>query len=445
MILKLADGNWWLQTSVIIMNRKDLTNANLINNTYINNSNINIICLTFFCFCRDSFRPAYGKLDILVSIFPEVPHLATTATATLKSQRTICDVLQLNTPKVIAVNPDRGNIFLESKERPASGEDRLHAILAPLCQELMEKKIHMPLTLVYGTLNICAESFLFFSNNLGKKQYFPADAPQKSENRLFGQYHAQYPKHEKDRLTNDLVNNVCKARVLFVTVAFGLGIDLPSIRRIVHIGVPHTMEEYFHEIGHAGRDGLPANATMYFNSYDIRSGKNCVDAVMKELVTGKHCKRELILMYFGYKLVRDFSQAMHSCCDICAANCDCSNCTETTISLELENVVVREAHKPVPEVFAVDIQVPPLSINIVQRNQIKKALEQYMETLYFGPSCVGGVSLATGFTRDLINKTIEHCEYLVSIEAVENLLPVFSRENATVVFDIVQNFSSQLE
>ena len=131
--------------------------------------------MTFFCFCRDSFRPAYGKLDILVSIFPEVPHLATTATATLKSQRTICDVLQLNTPKVIAVNPDRGNIFLESKERPASSEDRLHAMLEPLCQ----KKIDMPLTLVYGTLNICTESFLFFSNNLGKKQYFPADAPRK--------------------------------------------------------------------------------------------------------------------------------------------------------------------------------------------------------------------------------------------------------------------------
>ena len=53
-------------------------------------------------------------------------------------------------------------------------------------------------------------------------------------------------------------------------------------------------------------------------------------------------------MYFGHKLVCDCSQAMYSCCDICAGNCDCSNCTETTISLELENVVMREANKPVP-------------------------------------------------------------------------------------------------
>ena len=59
----------------------------------------------------------------------------------------------------------------------------------------MEKKIDMPLTLVYGTLNICTESFLFFSNMLGKKQYFPVDAPHKSKNRLIGQYHAQYPQH----------------------------------------------------------------------------------------------------------------------------------------------------------------------------------------------------------------------------------------------------------
>jgi superfamily II DNA helicase RecQ len=64
-------------------------------------------------FVRNSFRPAYGKLDVLVSIFPEIPHLATTATATLKSQKEICDRLQIIDPVVISVNPDRSNIFLE--------------------------------------------------------------------------------------------------------------------------------------------------------------------------------------------------------------------------------------------------------------------------------------------------------------------------------------------
>ena len=66
-----------------------------------------------FFFVRDSFRPAYGKLDVLVSIFPKTPHLATAATATLKSQRAICNSLQLKQLVVISVNPDCRNIFFK--------------------------------------------------------------------------------------------------------------------------------------------------------------------------------------------------------------------------------------------------------------------------------------------------------------------------------------------
>ena len=66
-----------------------------------------------FFFIRDSFRPAYGKLDVLVSIFPKTPHLATTATATLKPQMAICNSLQLKQLVVISVNPDHRNIFFK--------------------------------------------------------------------------------------------------------------------------------------------------------------------------------------------------------------------------------------------------------------------------------------------------------------------------------------------
>ena len=66
-----------------------------------------------FFFVRDSFRSAYGKLDVLVSIFPKTPHLATTATATLKSQRAICNSLQLKQLVVISINLDCRNIFFK--------------------------------------------------------------------------------------------------------------------------------------------------------------------------------------------------------------------------------------------------------------------------------------------------------------------------------------------
>ena len=56
----------------------------------------------------------------------------------------------------------------------------------------------MPLTIVYGTLATCADAFLFFSQHLGKEQYFPTGADHISKNRLFAQFHAEYPQHEKD-------------------------------------------------------------------------------------------------------------------------------------------------------------------------------------------------------------------------------------------------------
>ena len=75
------------------------------------------------------------------------------------------------------------------------------------------------------------------SKMVENKQYFPKGAAQISRNILFS-YHAQYPQHEKDTLTNNLINNICKARILFVTVAFGIGVDLSCIRQVIHIRVP---------------------------------------------------------------------------------------------------------------------------------------------------------------------------------------------------------------
>ena len=71
---------------------------------------------------------------------------------------------------------------------------------------------------------------------------------------------------------------------MFVTVAFGLGGDVRDIRRIVHIGVPYTLEEYFQEAGRCGRDVLPGNATVYFNSFDISTAKRNLFQAMRDYV-----------------------------------------------------------------------------------------------------------------------------------------------------------------
>ena len=87
--------------------------------------------------------------------------------------------LQLKQLYVTSVNPDCTNIFFESKERPTTGENRPCPILHPLCMELLEKKIDMPL-LIYDTLDVCEESFLYVYNVLGENQYFPFEVFPKS-------------------------------------------------------------------------------------------------------------------------------------------------------------------------------------------------------------------------------------------------------------------------
>lgn len=188
--------------------------------------------------------------------------------------------------------------FYESKVRPSSGEEKVTAVLEPLAKELLEKKISMPLTIVYGSLATCADTFMYFSQFLAKCQYYPAGAEHVSKNRLFAQFRAKYPQHEKDRILDETVQGVCKTRVLFMTVAFDICADVPDIRRVIHIGVPRTMEEYFQDTGRAGRDGKEAIATLYYNGRDIGKGKNPVDDGMRELATSNKCKQEIILLFW---------------------------------------------------------------------------------------------------------------------------------------------------
>ena len=64
--------------------------------------------------------------------------------------------------------------------------------------------------------------------------------------------------------------------MLFVTVAFGVGIDVPTVERVIHIDIPYTMEDVFRETGRAGRNGKSAMSVLYYNSYDISKGKKAL-------------------------------------------------------------------------------------------------------------------------------------------------------------------------
>ena len=107
--------------------------------------------------------------------------------------------------------------------------------------------------------------------------------------------------------------------MFFVTVAFRIGTDCNSIRRIIHIGVPKIMEEYCKEVG------WPARANSYYNSYNISEARKNMSDVMKTYDQSKECKRKLILNYFDHEVPKDQPQD-HTFCDFHSTHCQCEDC-----------------------------------------------------------------------------------------------------------------------
>ena len=136
------------------------------------------------------------------AVFFQMSPLALTAIATKIKKEKIVNSIGLQLPFVVE------NIVFESQPLPVAKEERI-MILKPYVQEFKAKRSAMPLTMFYGNLEGCAESFLYFSSELGENQCKPLHADKVAKNRLFTQHYAQYPKHEQERIMEELTNKKC--------------------------------------------------------------------------------------------------------------------------------------------------------------------------------------------------------------------------------------------
>lgn len=343
------------------------------------------------------------------------------------------------TPLIIPISLDllilhvKFSGFNRKDFRPNRG-DELGTILDPLVQDLRTKRMDFPLTIVYGSLETISCCYLYFSCNLGSEQYEPLGAENLARNRLFSQFHAQYPEYERQRIVDGLVQGNSKIRVIFATVAFGIGIDIPNIRQIVHIGVPYTMEEYFQEAGRAGRDGLPAKAHVYYNSYDISKGKTHLSQVMRDYVQKQECKRKMILGYFGFQVPTVSS--LHQCCDYHKKICDCDDCLVASISTTFEETIQNQEDQT-----DASAETSPKQLEPRAEEQLREELSLFRLSLPgSGRSSVGGTSLCSGITISLIDDIVKNIFLLTSLEEIEARLPIYSNSHAIAVWNIIQKY-----
>ena len=141
---------------------------------------------------------------------------------------------------------------------------------------------------------------------------------------LFAQYHALQTLAIKQQILKELSTSASKVRVIFATVAMGMGFDILAKRQIIHVGPPRTVREHLQETGLAGRDGKQSFATLYYNNRDIaKNHEGLSDDIRKFCCLEDNCLRRFLSKSLD---AIDTKSIGHLCCSYCESVCDCDEC-----------------------------------------------------------------------------------------------------------------------
>ena len=246
------------------------------------------------------FRPDYRQLSHLSLRFPEVPIIALTATADKLTQADVINQLNLIDPLVVVRSFDRPNI-----------------------RYTVVEKFNLTEQVVSFIETQKGNSGIVYCSSRSKVE----DMTTRLAKRGFSvvAYHAGLTTAERQQAQeNFLKDNV---QIIVATVAFGMGINKPNVRFVVHADCPRTIEAYYQETGRAGRDGVPAEALLLFNSKDLNwYHRQIADKpenkhkqvelhkiqAMESFAQSMTCRRTVLLNYFGENRTEPCNN-----CDIC--------------------------------------------------------------------------------------------------------------------------------
>ncbi len=249
------------------------------------------------------FRPDYRNLKLLRSKFPTIPLVALTATATEEVRKDIVKQLNLKNPQIFISSFNRPNLSYEVLPK----KDSLKSIIALLNNYQNESVI------IYCFSRNDTETLV---NNLNKYGFKALP------------YHAglngKIRKENQEKFIKDEIN------IMVATIAFGMGINKPDVRLVIHHSLPKSIEGYYQETGRAGRDGLPARCVLLFSyadkfkqDYFIRNISNETERQKSQeklddvLSYGNlyGCRRRFLLGYFN----EDYKQTNCGNCDKCGS------------------------------------------------------------------------------------------------------------------------------
>ena len=323
------------------------------------------------------FRPDYRRIKDIRLNFPDAVFLAVTATATKRVRNDIITNLMLKVPVELIASFNRDNLFYEVVQKNRATDQTLDFL----------EKFEGQSGIIYCFSRKQVDALAADLNEYGFKA-LPYHAGLSSEVRN---------KNQEAFIRDDVP-------IIVATIAFGMGINKPNVRFVVHYDLPKNIESYYQETGRAGRDGLQSHCLLFFNPGDIAKIRYFIDQkpdevqqrvaidhlnAMVDFAESRMCRRIPLITYFG----EDYTVENCGQCD------NCVNIKEQTIDMSYEAIKFLQCISETEEMFgAVHV------INVLRGSESEKVLNyNHNECRIYGK----GIHLSLRQWQNLVRQFIQ--------------------------------------